>query len=220
MSISAPGLVQLAAHEGIVLGPYKDSVGVWTDGIGHTAAAGGSNPAKAAKVDTKGWGKLQVQDALRRALSQFDADLDKYEARVRKAIKVRLAQHEFDALVSFDFNTGGIHRAQLTKAINAGDKSGKQFMGWLRPPEIKGRRTAEMRLFQTGQYDHAVKIPIYDALGDGKIKRRATLTAADLLQLMKDLGGQDRKTPKPQPPAAPWWQALIDAILALFGGKK
>jgi lysozyme len=42
MTISAPGLIEIAEHEGIVPAPYLDSAGVRTWGIGHTAAAGGS----------------------------------------------------------------------------------------------------------------------------------------------------------------------------------
>ena len=38
----------------------------------------------------------------------FTADLATFEKRVNKAVKVPVAQHEFDALTSFDFNTGGI----------------------------------------------------------------------------------------------------------------
>ncbi|WP_428141663.1 glycoside hydrolase family protein, partial [Bradyrhizobium sp.] len=34
----------LISHEGIVLSRYKDSVGVWTIGVGHTKAAGNPDP--------------------------------------------------------------------------------------------------------------------------------------------------------------------------------
>ncbi|MGL4404468.1 MAG: glycoside hydrolase family protein, partial [Notoacmeibacter sp.] len=43
---SNKGLMELIAHEAIVLTPYRDVKDVWTIGIGHTAAAGGINPAK------------------------------------------------------------------------------------------------------------------------------------------------------------------------------
>ena len=45
MKVSDKGLIELVCHEGIVPYPYLDSVGVWTYGIGHTAAAGEPNPA-------------------------------------------------------------------------------------------------------------------------------------------------------------------------------
>ena len=119
MKVSPKGVLEIAEHEGIVIGPYLDSVGVWTYGVGHTAAAGGPDPAKMTKVDTRSWSREKVNEEVLKALRLFDVDLDKYEARVNKAISRPLKQHQFDALVSFDFNTGGIHRANLTKDINA-----------------------------------------------------------------------------------------------------
>ena len=193
MKIAPPGVLELAEHEGIVLGPYLDSVGVWTDGVGHTAAAGGANPAKMAKVDTRRWSKDQVRSALLDKLRQFDADLDRYEERVGTAIKVALKQHQFDALVSFDFNTGGIFRAKLTEAINRGNLSGDGFMGWVRPKEILKRRKAEQALFRTGKYDaNGDSIPVYDALGNGSIRHRMTIGGAELRRYMDDAGSKRR----------------------------
>lgn len=161
MKTSSAGLAALALHEGIVPYPYLDSVGVWTVGIGHTASAGDPDPAR-----------LERGQALpmERVIAIFAADLAKFEARVNAAVKVRLAQHEFDALVSFDFNTGGVARANLTKALNAGDRiaAAQGFMNWLRPPEIRKRREAEKRLFAHGQYDSG-DIPVWRADANGRL---------------------------------------------------
>ena len=46
MKTSDAGLFALALHEGIVPAPYRDSVGVWTYGIGHTLGAGYPDPEK------------------------------------------------------------------------------------------------------------------------------------------------------------------------------
>lgn len=185
MKISANGILEIAEHEGIVLGPYKDSVGVWTYGVGHTAAAGGLDPAKMKREDTRGWSAVRVEAELIKALRLFDEDLDKYEARVARAVKVPLKPHEFDALVSFDFNTGGIYKAKLTEAINRGDKGGDGFMGWVKPKEIIKRRKAEQALFRTGAYDaNGDDIPVYDALGDGRLRHRMTISGAKLRGLM------------------------------------
>ncbi|MEL6584038.1 MAG: lysozyme [Pseudomonadota bacterium] len=149
MRVSAKGIAELAEHEGIVPGPYLDSVGVWTFGVGHTAEAGRPDP----EYMDKGMPR-DVDAALRLAFQVFATDLRKFENRVNEAIEVPLEQHEFDALVSFDFNTGGIYRAKLTAAINAGDPDASEhFYGWMRPPEIRTRRKAEKRLFDTGNYD-------------------------------------------------------------------
>lgn len=167
MQVSDKGVVEIAEHEGIVPAPYRDSVGVVTFGVGHTAAAGGLDPREMNGAMPDGDALTAAVD---RAIMLFKDDLEKYEARVNEAINVPLAQHEFDALVSFDFNTGGIHRAKLTKAINAGDKSGAGFMGWLKPPEIRKRRTAEMNLFKTGDYDaNGDTVPIWGTNGALKL---------------------------------------------------
>lgn len=213
MKISNKGVLEIAEHEGIVLGPYLDSVGVWTYGVGHTAAAGGPNPQKMKREDTRGWSNARVETELVKALRLFDEDLDRYEARVAKAVKVPLAQHQFDALVSFDFNTGGIFKAKLTEAINRGDLSGDGFMGWVKPKEIIKRRRAEQALFRTGRYDaNGDSIPVYDALGDGRIRHRMMISGARLQQLMPvrsvkpDWAPAD--TPQPQSLLAALWRAL------------
>jgi len=148
MKISKRGLLEIAEHEGIVPGPYLDSRGIWTWGIGHTAAAGDPNPETMARGMP-----ADVDAAIVAALRQFDRDLGDYERRVSRAITVSIEQHQFDALVSFDFNTGGVFKARLTQRINAGDPdAADSFMGWLKPPEIRSRRVDEMCLFQTGDY--------------------------------------------------------------------
>jgi len=185
MKTSKKGLVKIISHEGIVVGPYLDSVGVWTYGVGHTVNAGGIDPAKLPKVDTRNWADGLVRAELIKALSLYEQDLKKYEDRVNKAIKVPLKQHQFDALVSFDFNTGGIFKANLTKEINSGNFSGRGFMGWVRPKEIIGRRTAEQMLFITGDYeDKKTKVPVYDTTSTGKPEFRESMTSSELTTLM------------------------------------
>jgi lysozyme len=70
---------------------------------------------------------------IREALRLFRADLARYEAEVIRAVTVPLAPHEFDALVSFHYNTGAIARAALTRVLNAGDRAGAgaAFMNWV-----------------------------------------------------------------------------------------
>ncbi len=183
MKISDRGLLEICEHEGIVPGPYLDSVGVWTAYIGHTAAAGGIDP----RALPRGMPD-DLDVALDRAVAVFREDVAKYEARVNAAIKAPLAQHQFDALVSFDLNTGGIYRANLTKAINAGDPdASRHFFGWLRPAEIRKRRTAEKRLFDTGDYDwNGDEIAVWRVDERGKLRGvLKTITGAELLERMQ-----------------------------------
>lgn len=180
MTISTRGLLEIAEHEGIVPAPYLDSVGVWTWGIGHTAAAGGPDPAKMNRAMPQ-----DIDAAVMAAIDQFAIDVKGYVARVNDAIRVPLAQQQFDALVTFDFNTGGIHRAKLTAAINAGDPdAARHFMGWLRPPEIRKRRTAEMALFQTGDYAaNGDAVPVWRTDGRGRLSGiLRTMSGEELLR--------------------------------------
>ena len=186
MKISKRGLLEIAEHEGLVPAPYLDSRGIWTWGIGHTAAAGDPDP-EAMTRDMP----ADVDAAIVAALKQFDRDLDNYERRVNRAIKVPIAQHQFDALVSFDFNTGGIFRARLTRRINAGDPdAAESFMGWLRPPEIRKRRGDEMRLFQTGDYranGDAIKVWRVDGTGHLRGLSRV-MHGEEVLAMMRQRG--------------------------------
>ncbi len=162
MQTSSEGVAEIAGHEGIVLSPYRDSVGVWTFGVGHTASAGLPDPAAMAKG---------VAQPLAPALDVFRRDLKHFEDRVKAAVKVPLEQHEFDALVSFDFNTGGILRARLTRLLNAGDREGAiaAFDGWHRPPEIIPRRDKEKRLFRDGVYANRGMATIFTADAEGRV---------------------------------------------------
>ena len=149
MKISEKGLTALIGHEGIVPGPYKDSVGVLTYGVGHTKAAGSPNPADMPKGMPS-----DLDAALETVFEVFAEDIEKYAADVDKAIKVPVSQHEFDAAVSFHYNTGAIASATWVKTLNGGDHAlaATQIMNWVKPPEIIPRRQAEQDLFSKGVY--------------------------------------------------------------------
>lgn len=107
---------------------------------------------------------------IREALRLFRADLAGYEAEVLRAVTVPLEPHEFDALVSFHYNTGAIARAALTRHLNAGDRkaAGAAFMNWLRPASLRSRREAERDLFLHGRYPEG-PIPVWAADADGRV---------------------------------------------------
>jgi len=219
MKISDKGVLEIAEHEGIVLGPYKDSKGIWTYGVGHTNGAGAPDPKSMPMFDTRNLTDTEVQFEILRALRLFDEDLNKYEARVNDAVKPSIAQHQFDALVSFDFNTGGIYRAKLTKQINAGNMSGAGFMGWLRPREIYKRRKAEQVLFQRGDYEaNGSLIPIYDALGNGRFKYRSKISGHDLHDLMKKAGSRRLPAKEIVKFKMPEKVSFLDAIMRALAG--
>jgi len=183
MKTSPAGIAAIVLHEGIVPGPYRDSVGVWTTGIGHTAAAGSPNPENLARGMPP-----DLDAALRDVFRLFARDLSKYEADVTRAVRVPITQSEFDALVSFHYNTGAIFRAALTDHLNAGFrlKAADAFMGWSKPKEIIPRRKAEQALFAHGTYPTG-KATVWQVDNSGKVIWRAvrTMTAAEIIAAMQ-----------------------------------
>lgn len=160
MKVSLAGAMEIIGHEAIVLSRYRDSKGIWTIGVGHTASAGKPNPATFK-------GSLSAKEAF----DLFRRDLARFEGRVNRAFKVPLRQHEFDAAVSFDFNTGAIHEATWVRLFNAGkrDEAIAAIMNWKKPIEIIPRRRKEQSLFRTGFYTGAGFATVYPATPDGRV---------------------------------------------------
>ncbi|WP_182180758.1 lysozyme [Methylobacterium radiotolerans] len=135
MDLSPLGRAALAAREGCRLRAYRDSVGVWTIGRGHTSAAG--PPAV-----TEGLTLTQAE-----ADMLFAADLRPYVAAVRAALAKPVPQPFFDACCSLCFNIGQPNFAQssVVRLANAGDRprAVDAFLMWDRPAAILTRRQGE-----------------------------------------------------------------------------
>ena len=148
MNISPQGLELVQHFEGLFLKAYLCPAKVWTIGYGHTGLKHNDGTVKAGRRITK-----EQAEAL------LLADLNtKYAPDVRRLVKVPLRQHEFDALVSFHFNTGALARSTLLKKLNQMDKGGAalEFLKWTRGggkvlPGLVRRRKAEQHLFNTGK---------------------------------------------------------------------
>lgn len=132
--------------EGAALRAYDDGTGVWTIGYGHTAAAGPPRVYRGMTITAAEADQI------------LSADLASVEVNVNHHVIVELNQNQFDALVSFDFNTGGLDRSSLLRSINAGltDLIAKDFNMWDRGggrvmPGLLRRRQAEYLLFSTGE---------------------------------------------------------------------
>lgn len=152
MQTSPAGRTAIKRREGEKLKAYKDTVGVWTIGVGHTSAAGAPDVTP----------KLAITKAESDAI--LSRDLESFEAGVNSAVKVPLNQDQFDALVSLAFNigVGRFKKSTLVKRLNNGDYAGAgaAFLMWNSPPEIIGRRRTEQRQFlgaKGGQ--HPAKAP-------------------------------------------------------------
>lgn len=206
MQTSDRGLLALIRHEGVVPGPYLDVNNVWTFGIGHTASAGPPDPARMVRGMPR-----DLDEALGEAFRVFRSDLATYEDEVLRAVKVPLNSHEFDALVSFHYNTGGIAKAALTRHLNAGNRTAAAaaFMGWLRPAAIRSRREAERDLFAEGRYP-AGTIPIWSVDRNGWVdfsRPIRRLSEAEALTLLRPASAP---VPTQIIVAPSWWRRLFD----------
>ncbi len=144
MNTSHEGRAALALHEGVRLTAYKDSVGILTIGVGHTAAAGPPEPTPGMTIT-----KEECDAILAR-------DLARFEDAVNRLVTVPLNQNEFDALVSLVFNIGegAFKNSTVLRKLNAGDRKGAAdaILMWDKAGGhvVKGltnRRRAERELF-------------------------------------------------------------------------
>ena len=135
MNLSPIGEACLIAREGRRLTAYRDSVGVWTIGIGHTSAAGPPRVGPGLAITAA------ECDAI------FARDVAAYVAAVRHGLTAPVGPHAFDALVSLCYNIGPSAFAGSTalRRINAGDAAGAAdaMLMWAKPVAILGRRRAE-----------------------------------------------------------------------------
>lgn len=159
MKTSLRGICSMLAEEAIVLSSYDDGTGTLTIGAGHTAAAGPPNPRPGMKI------------SLTESINIYRNDLSKVEREVMSAIRATLSQNQFDALVSWHFNTGKIASATLTERLNAGDIEGAaaEFARWNKSDGkildgLVARRERETALFQKGEYGDPI-IRVFDSKG-------------------------------------------------------
>lgn len=152
MKTSPAGRAAITRREGNKLKAYKDSVGIWTIGCGHTSAAGlpkvvGGMVITAAESD-----------------EILSRDLAKFEMAVNNAVKVPLSQNQFDALISLCFNIGGgaFSGSTLIRKLNHSDYPGAAdaFLSWNHAggKEVAGltiRRQDERKQFLTPDHETA-----------------------------------------------------------------
>jgi lysozyme len=155
----------ILAYEGVILSAYQDIAGVWTIGVGHTAARGNPKP------------EVGMTLSLEEVLRVFEEDIVDCEREVLAAVTTVLNQRQFDAIVSWQFNLGRIGRADvtLTKRLNQGrlDEAADELLRWDKAT-VKGekrsvvgltrRRVAEREMFLRGEYGSA-SVAVCDKLG-------------------------------------------------------
>jgi lysozyme len=150
MRVSDAGVALVKEFEGFVGHPYRDVVGVWTIGYGHTHGVNSSTPHIS---------EAQASDLLRQ-------DLDRAYAPAVNALKLPLTQHQFDALVSFVYNVGPGGVASSThvgRALRAHHwrEAADALLEWNKAggrenDGLTRRRHQERALFLTGDHTHAL----------------------------------------------------------------
>lgn len=158
MQTSAQGVAALELEEGIVLRAYLDGAGVWTIGAGLTAASGVVRP-KAGMVITAAEATNLLQQALR---TNYEPTVEVAMSRVSYggAAIERPKPHEFDAAVSFHWNTGAIKsaswvkqwlakagRATVVESLKKWNKGGGKVL-----PGLTARREREAAMLLDGVY--------------------------------------------------------------------
>ena len=147
MQLSTNGFNLLAELEGVVLNPYKDSVGIPTIGIGSTYYEDGTKVTMKDKAITK-----------ERAIQLAKNVVKSFEARVNKSIVVPMTQNQFDAMVLLCYNIGesGFARSSVVRNFNAGNlqKAADSFLLWNKAggkvsKGLTNRRQKERNLFLT-----------------------------------------------------------------------
>lgn len=144
MKTSREGIALIKRFEGLRLKAYRDSVGIWTIGYGHTSMAGKPTVSAGLTITAQ-----EAEDILVN-------DLVKYEAAVDKAIKRNPTQSQFDAMVSLCFNIGpgAFAKSSIARKFNAGDVEGAAdaFLIYRKAggkvlPGLEARRRAERAHF-------------------------------------------------------------------------
>lgn len=147
--INEDGIIIVKSFEGLELRAYRDPVGIWTIGYGHTSMAGPPDVYPGMVIT-----EAEADRILRR-------DLDLFEAGVKRGLTISTTADQYSALVSFAFNVGlGAFRdSTLLRKHNAGDFAGaaNEFLRWVYAggqflPGLERRRKAERALYLSQDY--------------------------------------------------------------------
>jgi lysozyme len=137
--VTTAGVNLVADFEGFRSCPYRDVVGVWTIGFGHTAHVGPSSRCL----------------SRRQALELLHRDLDLFAIGVTRLVRVKLSDATFSAIVSFSYNVGlgALGGSTLLRELNAGHRRAAcdQLLRWDRAggrvfEGLARRRRAEREL--------------------------------------------------------------------------
>jgi lysozyme len=144
MQMTKSGLDLIKEFEGFRAKAYRDSVGVWTIGYGHTSMAGAPEVRPGMVITAE-----EAEQILAR-------DVDVFARGVRKAVTTKISDEQFSALVSFAYNVGlgNFAKSSVLAAVNRDDFDAvpRRLQLWTKAggrvlPGLVRRRAAEAALF-------------------------------------------------------------------------
>ena len=184
MRVSDEGMDLIKQFEGLRQIAYRDAVGVWTIGYGHTSMAGEPAVTPGLKLT-----RQECAEILARDVATFSKG-------VAEQLRVPLNDAQFSALVAFAYNVGlgNLRKSSVLAAINAGDFAAvpRRLALWIKAggrvlPGLVRRRAAEAALFM-GQGTAVANQPI--AHVEGKpMGRSKTVWSAAITAMLAGLQG-------------------------------
>lgn len=163
LSVSPQGHALIKNYESLRLKPYSDQTGheinKYTDGAtvgyGHLI----ENPSEF-EIYKEGITEMKANEL-------YQADINKFEVKVKKVIKPELNQNEYDAVIMLSFNIGygsvkydlGFITSEVLKVLN-GTSHADIDEAWLRwgysqhrfSKGLMNRRRSELNVFHNGVY--------------------------------------------------------------------
>lgn len=180
MRLTREGVALVKRFEGFRGEAYRDAVGVWTIGYGHTAMAGPPEVKPGLKID-----RAQAAEILAR-------DLEMFAEGVRRLLARSIGEQQFSALVSFAYNVGlgNFRKSSVLAAVNAGtlDAVPRRLQLWIKAggrtlPGLVKRRAAESALF-AGEDRGEGSGPVEPVEG-----KKATRSTTNLAAILSALAG-------------------------------
>jgi lysozyme len=144
MKLNEQGYKLICEFEGLSLKPYLCSAKVPTIGYGNTYYLNGKRVTLLDGPITKEY-----------AFEIYKEVADRFAKKVSAMLKVEVTQNQFNALVSFNYNTGALYTSTLLKKVNANPNDetiDAEFKKWIRAGGkiVKGlvtRREKESNLY-------------------------------------------------------------------------
>jgi lysozyme len=180
MRLTREGVALVKRFEGFRGTAYRDAVGVWTIGYGHTAMAGAPDVKPGMTIDRAEATKI------------LERDLEMFAEGVRERLRRRISEAQFSALVSFAYNVGlgNLRKSSVLAAVNDGafDAVPRRLQLWVKAggrtlPGLVKRRAAEAALF-AGKDRGEPAGPVEPCEG-----KKATRSTTNLAAILSALAG-------------------------------